>query len=71
MEVVSIEQDMADRSHFMPMIVTTLIAITALYLAFGLLVYSFYGEATGRLWLGDGWVDATILQNIELSLIHI
>ena len=65
MEVVSIEQDMADRSRFMPMIVTTLIAITALYLAFGLLVYSFYGEATGRLWLGDGWVDATILQNIE------
>ena len=49
MEVVSIEQDMADRSRFMPMIVTTLIAITALYLAFGLLVYSFYGEATGRL----------------------
>jgi amino acid permease len=64
MEVVSIEQDMRDRSSFVQMIVWTLTAVTGLYLAFGLLVYSFFGDETGRVQEGGQWVEATILQNL-------
>ena len=65
MEVVSIEQDMADRSRFMPMIVTTLIAILRCTSRSACSCTPFTARRQGRLWLGDGWVDATILQNIE------
>jgi len=64
MEVVSIEQDMRDRDRFYDVVRYTFMAITVLHLAFGLLVYCCFGEATGRIWKGGGWSEETILQNI-------
>jgi amino acid permease len=65
MEVVSIEQDMRSRPAFERMLASTFVAVTALYLAFGIAVYSFFGEATGRVWQQGHWAAATIMENLQ------
>ncbi len=69
MEVVTIEGDMARRSEYARMLNATFGAIICLYALFGALVYSFYGEATGRVWAAEPkpghWADATIMRNLS------
>ena len=48
MESVSIEQDMASRAVYLRTLVSTQVAIGLLYMAFGVVVYFFFGAATGR-----------------------
>ena len=64
MECVSIEQDMRTRRNFHTMLLWTFVVIVVLHLAFGIFIYSCFGEAVGREWKDGHWVDATILQNV-------
>eukprot|EP01051_Picozoa_sp_SAG22_P014563 SAG22_NODE_1785_length_3588_cov_10.712525_2_plen_173_part_00 len=48
MESVSIEQDMADRSKYGRTLIVTQCIIGATYMLFGVVVYFFFGAATGR-----------------------
>ena len=70
MEVVSIEQDMADRSRFEHMLDRTFACLTAVFLAFGVFVYICFGEATGREWddAAHTWVESTILHNLPTGV---
>ena len=63
MEIVSIEQDMRDKSQVFRLILLTFAVLLLLHLAFGVLVYAAFGEATGRVWWHGAWQEETILQN--------
>lgn len=54
MESVSIEQDMKDRTEFGATLVITQIVIGVAYMVFGVVVYFFFGEATGRMCVDTG-----------------
>ena len=71
MEIVSVEQDMEERGRVTEVVLGTFAVITVSHLFFGLLVYASFGEATGRRWQGDEWVEETILQNIGHSPISL
>jgi solute carrier family 36 (proton-coupled amino acid transporter) len=73
MESVSIEQDMKHRGSYLRTLVLTQASVVILYLGFGVVIYFFFGAATGRVCTDPGspsptacqhWRDATIFQNI-------
>lgn len=73
MESVSIEQDMVHRGSYLRTLISTQLVIGVLYIAFGVIVYFFFGDATGRVCADAGsqnslvcsdWEDKTIFQNI-------
>lgn len=75
LECVSIEQDMARREQFTPMIVAAFAVLTIVFLVFGIFVYACFGESTGLEFEHGGkgiagkWISATVLQNLGGSLL--
>lgn len=66
LEAITIEQDMKDRAHFDGILGITFIGLAVVFSAFGVTVYSCFGEATGRMRAADGsWAEATIMNNLE------
>eukprot|EP00457_Paulinella_chromatophora_P007513 gb/GEZN01007536.1/.p1 GENE.gb/GEZN01007536.1/~~gb/GEZN01007536.1/.p1 ORF type:complete len:422 (-),score=61.28 gb/GEZN01007536.1/:238-1503(-) len=69
-EIISIEQNMKDRSLFLSLMTATLLCTCLLYIQFGVLVYMFFREETGMKWDGSSnkYVAGTLFDNIQTGI---